>query len=177
MTASTKTRYHEAGHALAAYKLGMLHEMGMILNSDLDAHVCVVEESDGLRCWAVKRIAIKLAGPIARILQQGERLHWDTLRFTGEYARDFEEAKAIAQRTIGLTPSAGQHDEADMLMNEACDLAIQHVSSALDILVHLTDATAHADHFSAVQIAAVIEAKSSQQPFAEQAEIVQEHSS
>src|SRR5580704_3675621 len=127
MAASAKTRYHESGHALAAYRLGMLHEMGMILNSDLDAYVCVVEEDDGTQCWAVKRVAIKLAGPIGRILQQGEQLHWDTLRLTGEYARDFEEGKEIALRTVGLNPLACEDDEADILMNEAYSLAGQHV--------------------------------------------------
>ena len=102
MTASAKTRYHESGHALAAHRLGMLHEIGVVLNSDLDAYVCVVEEDDGTRCWAAKRIAIKLAGPIGRILQQGEPLHWDTLRLTPEYARDFEEAKEMALRAVAI---------------------------------------------------------------------------
>ena len=161
MTASAKTRYHESGHALAAHRLGMLHEIGVVLNSDLDAYVCVVEEDDGTRCWAAKRIAIKLAGPIGRILQQGEPLHWDTLRLTPEYARDFEEAKEIALRAVGLNPPAGQDDEADILMNEACNLTSQYVSSGLDILANLTEAMAHVNHFTAVQIAAVIETESS----------------
>lgn len=157
MAASAKTRYHEAGHALTAYRFGMLHEVGMILNSDLDSYVGVVEEDDGTRCWAVKRIAIKLAGPIGRILQQGELLHWDTLKSTGEYARDFEEGKELALRTVGLNPPAGQDDEADVVMNEACNLAIKHVSSASKILTNLTEATKQVDQFSAVQIATVID--------------------
>lgn len=130
MAASVNTRFHESGHALVAYRLGMLHGMGMILNSDLDSYVCVVEENDGTRCWAVRRIAIKLAGPLGRILQQGEELEWDTMRLKGEYARDFEEAKEIAMGTLAVNPLTGQSDEANILMNEACNLAMQYLSHA-----------------------------------------------
>ena len=149
MAASENTRFHESGHALVAYRLGMLHGMGMILNSDMDSYVCVVEENDGTRCWAVRRIAIKLAGPLGRILQQGEELEWDTMRLKGEYARDFEEAKEIALRTLGMNPLTGQSDEADTLMNEASNLAMQYLSHASGTLTKLTEATASVDAFSA----------------------------
>src|SRR5690242_5535139 len=108
MAVSAATRYHESGHALAAYRLGMLHERGMILNSDQDAYVCVAENGDGTRCWIVKRIAIKLAGPLGRMRQQDQRFHWDTLKYSEEYWRDFQEGKDIACQFLGLNLLVGE---------------------------------------------------------------------
>jgi len=48
---------------------------------------------------------------------------WCSSRLTKKYARGFEEGEAIALRSEGLNPLAGQDHEADVLMNEACDLA------------------------------------------------------
>jgi len=83
LPASFFTRYHEAGHTLVARSFGMLHPEGMLLHSDTNASTCVIENPDGTIEWCLKRAAVKLAGPLERILQQDQPLEWDTLRTTG----------------------------------------------------------------------------------------------
>ncbi len=68
MSASRGTRYHEAAHAVAAHVLGIgLEEEGMVLNSDRDAWVVVVEvpPNETGEDWFTMRVAVKLAGPLA----------------------------------------------------------------------------------------------------------------
>ena len=75
MPASEHVRYHESAHAVAAEKLGIgLEDDAMVLTSDYDAWVNTKNEPCGgqdIKGWTIRRLAVKLAGPIARILQSG----------------------------------------------------------------------------------------------------------
>lgn len=92
MAASRNVRLHEAAHAVAAHLLGIgLKEEGIILSSDEDAWVAIVDppphhtDED----WYIRRVAVKLAGPLEMCRRRGEKLEWDTLRYSGEYHEDF----------------------------------------------------------------------------------------
>ena len=65
-------------------RLGIgLEEEAMVLNSDTDAYVNVKNEAcagEDIHDWTIRRLAVKLAGSMARILQTGEAIEWDTVR-------------------------------------------------------------------------------------------------
>lgn len=157
MPASFGTRYHEAGHAFVARRFGMLHSLGMLLASDTDASTCIVEDPDGTTEWCLLRAAVKLAGPVGRILQQGQSLEWDTFWTIGEYHRDFEEALEIFRKQLSLPPFLGWSEEIDSLMDRAREMAIEQIRRNEAALSALAEATEGADQYSLDEIDAVVQ--------------------
>ena len=76
LSASEHARFHESAHAVAAVRLDIgLEELAMVFNSDDDTWVNSKNDpsdAEDLDDWTIRRLAVKLAGPIARILQNGE---------------------------------------------------------------------------------------------------------
>jgi len=156
MAAKWETRYHESGHALVAHVMAMLHSCGMILNSDTDAYTSVIEDSDGSEAWCIKRAAVKLSGPLGRILQRGQPLEWDTMRNEGEYHTDFEEAVKIFRTHLGQGEHFGLDERVDELMNQACAMAHKVITPNRRIIEILADETEGRDRFSRDEIVATI---------------------
>lgn len=160
MPASEHVRYHESAHAVAAVRLDIgLEELAMVFNSNDDAWVnsknepCVAEDIDD---WTIRRLAVKLAGPIARILQNGEVLTWDTLSSSGEYHTDFECAKECCFRYLKIPEANSENPTVDHMMNLAADRAIKCVESHQAEIAALTKSTANRDSFSRAEVVAVI---------------------
>ena len=81
MAAARDTRYHEAANTVAARVLGIgLKEEGMVLISDQEAWVEVegISENEAAEDWFIRRVAVKLAGPLAMCRLRKEKLEWDT---------------------------------------------------------------------------------------------------
>jgi hypothetical protein len=161
MAASRNTRYHEAAHAVAAHVLGIeLEEEAMVLNSDRDACVNVVAKppDDADEDWFTKRVAVKLAGPLAMCRLRGEKLHWDTMRPSGEYHTDFEDSLKLFKSYGNIVGRVFSSDELDQQMNRAACIATKCVQTNQAAIVALTDATEGKDRFSRTQIIACIQA-------------------
>jgi len=156
MAASWQTRYHESGHAFVAWSTDMLHSIGMILRSDTDAYTCVIENSDGSEKWCIKRAAVKLAGPLGRMLQQGQATDWNTMRSTGEYHTDFEEAVEIFRVHLNLQRDFGFDEGVEQLMNKAFAMALGFILQNQCTVATLADAAEGKDQLSRDEIIAVI---------------------
>jgi hypothetical protein len=157
---SEHVRYHESAHAVAAERLGVgLEEEAMVLNSDTDARVNVKNEPCGgedIHDWTIRRLAVKLAGPIARIFQTGEALEWNTLMYSGEYHTDFETAKTCCFRYLNIPETHAQNPDVDAMMNEAMRVAIECVRSHKASIAALKEATANRSSFSRAEVVEVI---------------------
>jgi hypothetical protein len=161
MAASRNTRYHEAAHAVAAHVLGIeLEEEAMVLNSDQDAWVNVVAKppDDADEDWFTRRVAVKLAGPLAMVRLRGEKLHWDVLRSSGEYDTDFKDSQKLFISYGNIVGRVVSNDELDQQMNRAACIAIKCVQTNQAAIVGLTDATEGKDSFSRTQVIACIQA-------------------
>jgi hypothetical protein len=101
-------------------------------------------------------LAVKLAGPIARILQTGEALEWDTLRHSGEHHTDFETARTYCFRYLNIPEAHSENPEVDAIMNEAARIAIECVQSHKARIAALTEATANRGSFSRTEVVEVI---------------------
>jgi hypothetical protein len=161
MAASRTTRYHEAAHAVAAHVLGIgLKEEGMILDSDSEAWVAVVDivANETGEDWFIRRVAVKLAGPLAMCRLRGEKLEWDILRHSSEYHQDFEDSLGILAeywRRIGDGASSEQIDEQ---MNRAGCIAMECVQKNQAAIVAVAAAAEKRDRFSRSEIIAIIQA-------------------
>lgn len=161
MAASKNTRYHEAAHAVAAHVLGIeLEEEAMVLNSDQDAWVNVVAKppDDADEDWYTRRVAVKLAGPLAMCRLRGEKLHWDTLRSSGEYHTDVKDSLKLFRSYGDIVGRVLSCDELDQHMNRAACIAIKCVQTNQAAIVALTDATEGKDSFSRTQVIGCIQA-------------------
>ena len=160
MPVSEHVRYHESAHAVAAERLGVgLEEEAMVLLSDSDAYVNVKnEQRDGedVYNWTIKRLAVKLAGAIARILQTGEPFQWDTLRYSGEYHTDFEAARAYCFSYLGIPDNFSENPQVDAMLNQAARVAIHCVQSHQASIAALAEAVANRSFFSRTEVIEVI---------------------
>lgn len=160
MAASRNVRLHEAAHAVAAHLLGIgLKEEGIILSSDEDAWVAIVDppphhtDED----WYIRRVAVKLAGPLEMCRRRGEKLEWDTLRYSGEYHEDFEEALGLFGeywRNVGGVPA---NDQIDDQMNRAAQISMECVCKNNHVISAIADASDGRDQFSRTEIVSWIQ--------------------
>lgn len=161
MAASRDTRYHEAAHAVAAHALGIgLKEEGMVLNSDRDAWVEVVEmplnETD--EDWFTRRVAVKLAGPLAMCRLRREKPQWGTLRYSAEYHTDFEDSLKLFGSYWKGVGGGGSNDQVDKQMDRAACIAMECIQKNQAAIVAVTDATEGKDRFSRTEIITCIQA-------------------
>ena len=162
LSASEHVRYHESAHAVAAVRLDIgLEELAIVLKSDNDAWVNAKNDpcdEEDLNDWTIRRLAVKLAGPIARILQNGEVLTWDTMSSSGEYHTDFECAKKCCFGYLKIPEVNSENSTVDHMMNLAADRAIRCVESNHAEISALTNSTVNKDYFSRAEVIAVIAA-------------------
>jgi len=179
MTASRDTRYHEAAHAVAAHVLGIgLKEEGMILHSDSDAWVEVVDRppDDAGEDWFIRRVAVKLAGPLAMCRQRREPHSgmavvpsvttfdlirgelWDTLRCTREYAKDVNDSKCKLRCYWTRVGGCGSNDLIDEQMDRSARMALACVEENETTISAVADAAEGRDEFSRSEIVACIQA-------------------
>jgi hypothetical protein len=137
----------------------MLHPDGIILRSGSDAYTCVIEDSDGTEEWCIRRAAVKLGGPLGRMLFEGQPFDWDTLRSVGEYHTDYEEAMDIFRIHLKLPQHFGFDEQIDRLMNQASALAVGFIQPNQSTLARLADASEGVDQFPRDEIVAVIQAQ------------------
>jgi len=160
VAASRDTRCHEAAHAVAAHVLGIgLKEEGMILDSDSEAWVAVVDipANETGEDWFIRRVAAKLAGPLAMCRLRGEKLEWDTLRHSSEYHEDFEDSLGIFGeywRRVG----GGSSKQIDEQMNRSACIAMECVEKNQAAIVAVADAAEKRDRFPRCEIIATIQA-------------------
>ena len=163
MPASKSTRYHEAAHAFAAVYLGIgLRGRGIVLNSDQEAYTEVnYKPHEPTLDWCIRRAAVMLAAPAARILEQGQEWHWDTVRSKGEYQSDFDQAKKLLHCCLKMPFDPNHPDESnssiDQLMNCAMKKARECVEPNAACIEANTQAMENSDSFSIEKIQAVIE--------------------
>jgi hypothetical protein len=158
MAISEHVRYHESAHAVAAERLGIgLEEEGMVLNSDTDAYVSV-RNTPGKedQNWAIRRLAVKLAGPIARILRNGEAMEWETLKYSAEFHTDFEIARSYCYHSLNIQDDHSENAAVNAMMSWAARIAIECVQSNKAAIAALAEATANKASFSRTEIMTVI---------------------
>jgi hypothetical protein len=101
LSVSSETCYHEAGHAVAAIRLGIgLAARGIEVNSDSDATTFICEPpSAGLtEDYSIRRAAAKLAGPAAECRRRDQVCNEEILKTCHRYAADYNEARKILQK-------------------------------------------------------------------------------
>ena len=161
MATSQDTRYHEAAHAVTALKLGIgLKEEGMILNSDEDAWVEVADipEDGADENWFIRRVAVKLAGPVASIQQRGEVLEWDTLKYRAEFHDDFECSLCLLDTFWERVGTSACSDQIENQMQRAACIATECVNDNKVLILEITKAAADKDRFSRSEILAIMNA-------------------
>jgi hypothetical protein len=131
----------------------------MVLSSDVDSYTCVIELSDGSEAWCIRRAAIKLAGPLGRMLELAQTLDWDTMRTVGEYHTDFEEAVEIFRSHLGPPGSYGFDSRVDELMNCSCAMAHDLLSPNQHKLRILTEAAEGRHQLSRDEIIVILSRK------------------
>jgi hypothetical protein len=95
------TRFHEAGHAVAAVKLNIgLQPRGIEIESDSDATTWVQElpRERWTKDWCERRAAVKVSGPAAEIRERGQDFLPDTLEADSHYATDYHEAQRVLRQ-------------------------------------------------------------------------------
>jgi hypothetical protein len=155
MSASEAVRRHEAGHAIAAVALGVeLREPALALTSDQEACINVAPPASLTpdEAWYIRRVAVKLAGPIALIRSRGQAMDWQTLREESEYATDLNEAERILQKFwLDRGFGAAEHLVSEQL-NRAASFAIQCIDQNEGAITALIEATESEDAFCFQQI-------------------------
>jgi hypothetical protein len=159
MAASRNTRHHEAAHAVAAHILEIgLGKEGMVLRSDQDAYVAIADVSadETSESWFIRRVAVKLAGPLAMCRMRGQRFEWDTLRSSSEYCQDFEDSLSIFRdywRRIGRN---GSNDQIDEQMNRAASVAIDCIQKNEATIIAVANDAEGKDRLSRNEIIALV---------------------
>jgi hypothetical protein len=131
----------------------------MVLNSVTDAYVNVSNtpgKEEDMQNWTIRRLAVKLAGPIARILHNGEPLDWDTLKYSAEYHEDFATAKRCCHLSLNIRDDHSENPKVDTMMNQAAQVAIKCVQSHEASIAALAGATANKSSCSRSETMAVI---------------------
>jgi hypothetical protein len=108
--------------------------------------------------WIIRRVAAKLAGPVAMCLKRREKLEWESLKCSKEYYTDIQYSERILCEyylELAVGPNRTLIDER---MNRSFCLAMDCVQKNQALIDAVADAAEGRDQLSRSEIIACIQA-------------------